>query len=76
MKKVVGVEVDGVLTWHAVGVGPTDHDTLCGIDANDPAIGHTGSVEARRGQKIDCRQCKFIWKNLRELNLRKSDFAE
>lgn len=74
-KKIVGVSVDGETQWHAVNIGPTDHHTMCGIDADDPAIGHAGTVTAPRGQKIDCEQCLTMWRGFRSLGLRASDFA-
>lgn len=75
MTKAVGVVIDGVLGWHAGGPGVTDHDTLCGVDANDPAIGHTGVVVAKRGQKITCATCKAVWCGTVALGLKTSDFA-
>jgi hypothetical protein len=75
MSKAVGVTIDDKVEWHAPGVGGSDHDTLCGIDANDPAIGHTGVVSATRGQKIDCEQCRAIWQDVMALKLRRRDFS-
>ncbi len=74
MTKAVGVILDGVDTWHAHGVH-SDYNTLCGIDADDPTIGHDGLTEhIPRGQKITCEQCWSIWRNMRALRLRESDF--
>jgi hypothetical protein len=42
---------------HAV-CGFGDYDTLCGIDANDPAIGHLGVVPVSDGISINCVACK------------------
>ena len=61
--------------WHAPGVFGPDYDTLCGIDANDPTIGHEGLVTAKRGQKITCMNCKMIWQGVVAMNLRKASFA-
>lgn len=74
-RKVIGVNLNGIITWHAAnfGAGP-DHDTLCGLDANDESIGHLGAVEPRRGQKIDCDMCRSIFEGFKELKLRASDF--
>ncbi len=72
--KVVGVEVDGVVEWHIPGVGGADYATLCGLDGDDPAIGQTGIVQAPRGTKIDCQECKSIWYGLRALRLQPSNF--
>lgn len=74
MKNIIGVIVDGETEWHARGVGPSDYDTLCGTDANDPTLGHQGTLQPRRGQKITCWQCHTIWRGVRELNLRQSSF--
>lgn len=86
MSKVIGVrmsepqrwsdepEGDVEVEWHARGHGVTDHDTLCGIDANDPGSGHFGCVEAKRGQKVTCRTCKRIWEGVAALKLRANDF--
>jgi hypothetical protein len=75
MSKAVGVLIDGVVEWHAPGVAGPDYDTLCGIDANDPTIGHHGLVPAKRGQKITCMNCKMIWEGVVALNLRMASFA-
>lgn len=71
--KVVGVMVDGELTFHAAGA-VSDYDTLCGIDANDPRVGHGGQVEVKRGQKITCTECRTIWNNVIRMRLRASNF--
>ena len=73
MSKVIGVVIDGEPSWHAQGV-LSDYDTLCGVDANDPTIGHGGTVTPRRGQKIDCQNCKTMWLNMRALRLRATNF--
>lgn len=73
--KVIGVEVDGALEWHVPSVGGGDYATLCGLDGNDPAIGQTGTVEAPRGTKINCHECRTVWQGLRALKLRATDFA-
>lgn len=73
MSKAVGVVIDGEVSWHAVGVFD-DYAALCGIDAHDPAIGHQGTLAAKRGQKIECRTCRMIWANTLALKLRGSDF--
>ncbi len=75
MAKAVGVMINGEPTWHAPAAAPTDFDTLCGIDADDPAIGFTGLIQAPRAQKITCIQCKTTWERLVALRLRASDFA-
>lgn len=75
-KSIVGVVEENRTTWHIVGVGPTDHVTLCGLDGDDHIEGQFGTVEPKRGQKIDCAQCKQIWLGVRVMRLRYSDFAE
>ncbi|MGD2065594.1 MAG: hypothetical protein PVI43_00305 [Candidatus Bathyarchaeota archaeon] len=76
MSRVIGVrESDGVI-WHAINCFPTDYDTLCGLDANDPYIhvGTFGTVKAPPGQKITCPQCISVFTGFREAGFRKSDF--
>lgn len=73
MSKVVGVVVDGDVSWHAPGVFQ-DYSTLCGIDADDPTIGHGGIVPSCSGQKINCVACFSIWKNTIDLKLRPQNF--
>lgn len=76
MTKAIGVVIHGTVEWHVPNVsGTTDHDTLCGIDTNDPAIGHDGTVGAKRGQKITCKTCQNIVLGVQAMRLRKSDFA-
>jgi hypothetical protein len=73
MNKVVGIATDDGTEWHVRSV-IGDYDTLCGLDANDPAIGHAGLVTAKRGQKVTCEQCKGLWEGLTALRLRASNF--
>jgi hypothetical protein len=71
MSKYIAIKIDDTITVHAAGDAGGGYDSLCGIDANDPAIGHS-EVDVPRGAKIDCDICKghFLqWKSLR-----KSDF--
>ena len=74
MSNVIGVTIDGETEWHVVSIGATDHNTMCGIDADDPNIGHTGTVEPKRGQKINCQTCKTMWLGMRSLRLRAANF--
>ncbi len=73
MSKAIGVDISGVVEWHVKG-NTLDYNTLCGLDANDPAIGHNGTVEPKRGQKITCEECKNMFNLFRDLKLRISDF--
>lgn len=75
MSKAVGVLIDDKVEWHAPPAGGTDFDTLCGIDANDPSIGHGGVMTPMRGQKIECEQCRAIWADVIAMQLRKRDFS-
>ena len=43
----IGVKIDGEVSWHAERDDGIDYDTLCGIDSNDPSIGHQGNVTAK-----------------------------
>lgn len=74
-KKIVGVESDGVVEWHVVGVAGADYITLCGLDGDDPGVGQRPVIGVPRGTKIDCQECKHVWSGLRALKLRDSDFA-
>lgn len=73
--KIVGVESDGVVEWHIPGVGGPDYATLCGLDGDDSTVGQRLVDHVPRGAKIDCEQCCTIWRGLRALKLRESDFA-
>lgn len=75
MSKVVGVEIDGVVEWHAINpVAGVDYTTMCGVDSHDITIGHTGTVRANKGQKITCRQCYQMWAGITSLKLKESSF--
>ena len=76
MTKVVGVLIDGAVSWLVKSVGISDYDTACGIDAFAQSIGGQGTVDPTRGQKIDCDQCKMLWQGFKELKLKASDFAD
>lgn len=60
---------------HAVNavVGPDSH-TLCGLDADDSPVGHRGTEKSKGGQKIECRQCYNVLKDVTEMRLRESVF--
>lgn len=74
--KIIGVNIDGDVEWHVIAVeGNADYDTLCGVDAHDPNIGHYGTTYAKRGQKITCEQCKGLWFGIQSLRLKKSNFV-
>lgn len=69
---IVAVKIEGEIQVHSRGaIG--DYDTLCGIDADDPAIGHQGIAELPKEAKITCGACYQIfcaaWK------LRETDFT-
>lgn len=67
----VGVKLDTGITVHcAAGYG--DYDTLCGIDSNDPQIGHFGTVPVAINTKIDCPACQGIFRAAKQY--RESDF--
>ena len=51
---------EGISVHCANAIG--DYDTLCGIDSDDPAIGHLGTVPVAINTKIDCAACAAIWK--------------
>lgn len=75
MNKVVGVDVDGHIEWHAINsMAGADYDTMCGVDAHDSVIGHMGTVVAKKGQKITCSQCYEMWKGVMSLKLTEGMF--
>lgn len=74
--QIVGVVIDGVETWHAPNGGGGDYLTLCGLDGFDDHedVGQQGTVEPRRGQRIDCPQCFQVWEGVAALRLRRNNF--
>lgn len=75
-KRIIGVVIDGKPTWHVVSTGAGDYATLCGLDGHDDhIIRQSGAVEPKRGQKIDCPQCKTIWQEVIGLKLRRGNFS-
>ena len=62
--KRVATVIDGVRQVHMVG-GFTDYDTLCGIDMNDPRLGHFPESLTETSDKIDCDACTRIWIDVR-----------
>ncbi|WP_454727900.1 MULTISPECIES: hypothetical protein [Cupriavidus] len=75
MKKVIGVQVDAAVEWHVPSVGAGDYDTLCGMDASDPTIGHHGVVVPPVKKNVTCASCRQIWRGVVALRLRARDFA-
>lgn len=73
MVDIVGVNIDDVIEYHA-GTPNGNYDTLCGLDADDPQLGHFGRVPAPKRQRITCEQCKTIWFGTMELKLKPADF--
>lgn len=67
----VAVKTDQGISVHCRS-GYGDFDTLCGLDSNDPAIGHLGTVPVAINTKIDCAACKAIFSAAR--TYRASDF--
>lgn len=73
MGNIIGVVMEGEETlFHIEGNPITDHDTLCGIDADDPEIGHLGTIQAPKNQKANCWQCRDIFEFVQPL--KRSDF--
>lgn len=77
-QNIIGVMIDGTETWHVVGSASGDYATLCGLDGHDDHkdVGQSGTIEPRRGQKIDCPQCRDIWRHVTTSRLRKSNFRD
>jgi hypothetical protein len=74
MTKLVGVMLDGVRTIHAPSHGYGVYDTLCGIDADDPTIGHEGQFDPHPNEFITCAACYSIWRGVIAMGLREKDF--
>lgn len=68
----VGVSVNGEVAYHIPNAWG-DYATLCGLDSNDPGIGHY-PVPTPKNQKVNCVECKTMWRNLKQLCVRESDF--
>ena len=62
MKEFVAITVDNKTEVHAgeMGVGG-GYDSLCGIDANDPSLGHY-LADLPPNPKINCPDCISIIK--------------
>lgn len=56
----VAIKIDGKITVHLPNASG-DYDTMCGIDSNDPKIGHHGTVPVAVNTLIDCSACKNMW---------------
>ena len=65
---------DTETAWHLVGGAVSDYNTLCGIDADDPEIGHHGTVRPKRGQKVTCSSCIGIYRHIKSLRISECDF--
>lgn len=90
MKDIVGViigppnnmghdepEGETKVEWHISNAGGiSDYHTLCGIDADDPSIGHFGCLEYKKGIKITCSECKSIWEGVKAAKIRSTDFEK
>lgn len=73
--KIIGVDIDGMVEYHLEGIH-SDYSTLCGIDAQDSELGHNGTVEPKRGQKVTCEHCYAAWKRVTSMKARESSFSE
>lgn len=72
MTESVKVKTQEGVEYHAQSSGYTDYDTLCGIDADDPRIGHFGKEPSNK--KITCEACRAIWRGTLALKLKEKDF--
>lgn len=69
--KTVGEEDSIIIHAHVDPGG--DYDTLCGLDLDDPEIGHY-SKPATRSDLINCQGCKDIFKRLRKYKITDFDW--
>jgi len=67
----VAVKTERGISVHC-RAGYGDYDTLCGIDSNEPSIGHFGTVPVAINTKIDCPTCKAMFRTAQ--SYRDSDF--
>lgn len=74
MSNTIGVITHEDTLFHIQGNPVTDHDTLCGIDAYDEEIGHLGIIEAPKGQKVDCWQCRAYFSFIEDNKITWKDF--
>jgi len=56
---MIGIETETGSDVHLPGA-VSDYDTLCGMDADDAAIGHS-RFTIRIGSKCTCSDCLSIW---------------
>lgn len=70
--KVVAIEIDGIITIHIPDPGG-NYSTLCGLDGFDTSVGQQ-PADIPPGAKIDCDDCRMIWKTCLRYN--KNDFGE
>lgn len=72
----IAIMLEGIRGIHAVDV-TGNYATLCGldggIDGDDAAQQAVSNMLAKRGEKIDCPQCRAIWDQCRRY--RKADFS-
>ncbi len=72
MSKYIAIKINGKTTVHASGDSGGGYDTLCGIDGDDPTLGHY-YVPLTAKAKIDCRICEFQFTQWKKF--KKSDFS-
>lgn len=63
--KLIAVRTEEGVSIHADHYNGT-YDTLCGMDANDPNIGHLGTVDLPKHAKLDCPSCIAIIEKSKE----------
>lgn len=71
MNKYIAIKIDDIITVHAAGDPGGGYDSLCGIDSDDPGIGHS-EVDVPKGSKINCSICLNIFTAWEQF--KKSDF--
>ena len=72
MKSIGVLEEGGFTSWHIPPPGWGGYDTLCGLDGNDSHVGTFGVIQGKN--KITCIQCYDIWKGVKAMKYRESDF--
>lgn len=61
-------------TYHLPPSSISDFHTLCAIDAFDSNVGTYGTIDAGKGQKVDCAQCFAIWSAVKKFGATRKDF--
>lgn len=65
----------GETAVHIRNIGPTDHTSVCGMDGGISGNDHE-ILLLKRGDKMNCDQCRIYYENRHGLNLKKGWLAK